>query len=171
MTTHAVGDAVVLLTDADMAWIGIDTASIGLERQYRGITNGAAIDTDASLNFTYSGVNLECLSPVYLNGSRHPATNDWTLTWIRRSRIDGGLRNYVDVSLGETTESYEIDIYADGTYATVKRTLTASTATVAYTSADQTTDFGGNQTTLYVKVYQLSATVGRGYPLTATITR
>lgn len=171
MSTHAVGDAVVLLTDADMAWIGIDTASIGLERQYRGITNGALIDSDASLDFTYSGVNLECLSPVYLNGNRHPSTNDWTLTWIRRTRIDGALRNYVDVSLGETAESYEIDIYSDGTYATVKRTITASSATAAYTSAQQTTDFGGNQTTLYVKVYQLSATVGRGYPLTATITR
>ena len=171
MTTHAVGDVVVLLTDADMAWIGIDTASIGLERQYRGITNGALIDSDASLDFTYFAVNLECLSPVYLNGSRHPSTNDWTLTWIRRSRIDGALRNYVDVALGETTESYEVEIYADNTYAVVKRTLTTATTSVAYTSAQQTADFGGNQTTLYVKIYQLSATVGRGYPLTATITR
>lgn len=171
MSTHAIGDAVVLLTDSDMAWIGMDSASIGLTRQYRGITSGAAIDSDVSLYFTYSGVNLECLSPVYLNGNRHPSTNDWTLTWVRRTRIDGALRNYVDVSLGETAESYEIDIYSDGTYATVKRTITASSATAAYTSAQQTTDFGGNQTTLYVKVYQLSATVGRGYPLTATITR
>lgn len=171
MSTHTIGDTVVLLTDADMAWLASDTSSIGLSRIYRGITTGAAIDTDSNLDFAYNAVNLECLSPVYLNGSRHPSTNDWTLTWIRRSRIDGGLRNYVDVSLGETDESYEIDIYADGTYATVKRTLTAATATVAYTSAQQTADFGGNQTTLYVKVYQLSATVGRGYPLTATITR
>ena len=36
---------------------------------------------------------------------------------------------------------------------------------------NQVTDFGSNQATLYVKVYQLSANVGRGYPLTTSITR
>ena len=171
MSLHAIGDTIVLLSDSSVAFVGAESASIGAERLYRGVTSGAAVDSDADLSFTYSGVNLECLAPVYLNGSRHPTTRDWTLTWIRRTRIDGSLRNYVDAALGETTEAYEIDIYDGATYATVKRTLTATSATVAYTSTQQVTDFGSDQATLYVKVYQLSATVGRGYPLTTSITR
>ncbi len=123
------------------------------------------------VNFTYNGVNLECLSPIYLNGNRHPTTNDWTLTWIRRTRVSGEWKDLIDAPLSETSESYEIDIFSDGTYVTLKRTLTAVTPTVAYTSAQQVTDFGSNQATLYVKIYQLSGIVGRGYPLTTSITR
>jgi hypothetical protein len=89
---------------------------------------------------------------------------------VRRSRFSGW-RSFVDAVLGETAESYEVDIFSDGTYTTLKRTLTSTTQTVAYTSAQQVTDFGSNQATLYVKIYQLSANVGRCYPLTESITR
>lgn len=168
---HQAGDAIVLMTDPDLAWIPRDAASIGLPREYRGITSGRAIDTDTSRTETYEAVNLTPLSPVYLNGSRHPSTRDWTLTWIRRGRVSPGWRNSVDVPIGEATESYEVDIYSDGTYTTVVRTLSSSSQSVSYTSAQQVTDFGSNQATLYVKVYQLSETVGRGYALTDSITR
>lgn len=168
---HEAGDALVLMTDPDLAWIPSDTASIGLARDYRGITSGRSIDSDTTRSETYEAVNLTPLSPVYLNGSRHPTTRDWALTWTRRGRVSPEWRNSVDVPIGEDTEAYEIDIYDGSGYATVKRTLTASSATVAYTSAEQVADFGSNQSTLYLKVYQMSATVGRGYPLTESITR
>lgn len=167
---HAAYDRLVMLDSAVLAFISVNSSTIGAARTYRGITSGKPLSSDADMSFTYAGVNLECLSPVHLTGNRHPGTNDWTLEWIRRSRYDQW-RDYVDTPLGEVIESYEIDIYADGTYSTLKRTLTASTPAVAYTSAQQVTDFGSNQATLYVKIYQLSATVGRGYPLTTSITR
>lgn len=167
---HAANDRIILLDTTNLAFISVNSSTIGTARDYRGITTGKSLDSDSSLAFTYQGVNLECLSPVGLTGNRNPSTSDWTLTWIRRSRMPGWY-DYVDVPLGETSESYEIDIYSDGTYTTVKRTLTAATPTVAYTSAQQTTDFGSNQATLYLKLYQLSATVGRGYALTQSITR
>lgn len=171
MTTHAVGDTLVELLPDELSFVPVESAAIGLQLLYRGITDGDTIDSDTSTAFAYRGVNLECLSPVYLNGSRHPSTQDWTLTWIRRTRLGGEWRDYVDATLSESAESYEIDIFADGTYATVKRTLTSATQSAAYTSAQQVTDFGSNQSTLYVKVYQLSDVVGRGYPLTTSITR
>lgn len=168
---HAVGDVLVLLTDPDLGLIGMDSASIGLARAYRGITAGRAIDSDSDRSFTYRAVNLECFSPVYLNGNRHPSTSDWTLTWIRRTRISGEWRDQIDAPLSEASEAYEIEIYSSAAYTTVKRTLTSSTPTVAYTSAQQVADFGSNQATLYVRVYQMSATVGRGFPLQTSITR
>jgi hypothetical protein len=77
----------------------------------------------------------------------------------------------VDVPLGELTEAYEIEVYTSAAYTTLKRTLTSPTPTVAYTSAQQVTDFGSVQSTLHLKIYQMSATVGRGYPLSTSITR
>lgn len=166
---HQSGDALVLLTDPDLAWVSMESGAIGLPRDYRGITSGRAIDTDTSRIETYSGVNLKPLSPVYLKGHITPGTLDWTLTWTRRGRVSPEWRNSVDVPIGETSESYQVEIYDGPSYATVKRTLTASTPAVAYTSAQQVTDFGAHQKTIYARVYQMSAEVGRGYPLSGSI--
>uniref|UniRef100_UPI00261EF757 hypothetical protein n=1 Tax=Accumulibacter sp. TaxID=2053492 RepID=UPI00261EF757 len=100
-----------------------------------------------------------------------PTSNDWALSWIRRTRDGGEWRDNVDASLSEASESYAIDVYADGSYAAVKRTITVSSPSCVYASTDQVSDFGANQATLYLKLYQISATVGRGYPLTTSITR
>lgn len=171
MTLHADDDSVVLLEAADLSFVGLQTSDIGIGRLYRSVTAGEEIDSAYDESFTYRGVNLECLSPVYLNGDRHPTTRDWTLTWVRRTRTGGEWRDFVDAMLSETAEAYEIDIFSDGTYTTLKRTLTSMTPTVAYTSAQQVTDFGSDQSTLFVKIYQMSNVVGRGYPLTTSITR
>ena len=167
---HAVNDSIVRLNAADIEFVNVNASTIGSERNYRGITAGKSLDSDSSRAFTYRGVNLECLNPVHATGDRHPTTNDWTLTWVRRTRF-AGWRDLVDATLGETTESYEVDIFSSSAYTTLKRTLTSATPTVAYTSANQVTDFGANQATLYLKIYQLSSVVGRGYPLTVSITR
>jgi len=170
MGLHAAGDSLVLLDTTDVALIEADSSVIGLAYPYRGITVDRDISTDTDRSFTYRGVNLKPLSPVYLNGNRD-AANDWSLSWLRRTRTGGEWRDYVDADLGESSEAYEVDVYADGTYTVVKRTITASTPACAYSSANQVTDFGAPQSTLYLKIYQLSAVVGRGYPLTADITR
>jgi len=171
MSLHAVGDSLVLLDTTDVAAIAMSSGTIGLSYLYRGITVERDISTDSNRAFAYQGVNLKPLSPIALTGNIDPSINDWTLTWIRRTRDGGEWRDNVDASLGEASESYAIDVFADGSYTTVKRTITASTPSCAYSSADQVTDFGSNQTTLYLKIYQMSATVGRGYPLTQSITR
>lgn len=169
MTTHQIGDKLISLSLTDVTAIGMATATIGVSREYRGITYDNDIDSDVDFQFSYVGVNLECLSPVYFRGYKTVASNDWNLEWVRRSRTDGEWRDLVDAGLGETSEAYEVDIFTDGTFATVKRTITAATQSCTYTSAQQVTDFGSNQATIYAKVYQLSSVVGRGYPATATI--
>lgn len=169
---HASSDTIIYLSARYLQFVLMNINQIGQGRHYRAITTGASIDSAPSTPFTYNAVNLECLSPVYPNGSRHPTTNDWTLTWMRRTRVGGEWRDKVDATLGEASEAYEVDIFTDATFATVKRTIgSLSTATATYTSANQVTDFGVNQATLYLKIYQLSATMARGYPLKTTITR
>lgn len=170
--THAVNDNVIYLASASMLFQALNSSAIGLTRHYKGVNFQSTLDTVSARAFIYNGVNLECLSPVYLNGNRHPTTNDWTLDWIRRGRINNEWKDLIDVPVGETSEAYEIDIYSSSGFTTVLRTLSGLTsATATYTSAQQVTDFGSNQATIHVKVYQLSSSVGRGYPLTQSITR
>lgn len=84
-----------------------------------------------------------------------------TITWDRRTRFEKNFTNGY-VPLAEDSELYEVDIWSSNTYTTLKRTLTTTTPSVIYTLAQQIADFGVLQTTLYVDVYQVSATVGRG---------
>lgn len=166
---HQPGDRVVLLNDPDVAFIAMSLNTVGIPFGYRGITSNATIDSDATENFTYRGVNMKPLSPVYLNGER--GTNgDWTLTWVRRTRINGEWRDNVDVPVAEETEAYEIDIVSSD-WGTVIRTLKSTMPSVTYTSAQQVEDFGSNQSELNLRIYQMSARVGRGYPLEQTIAR
>jgi hypothetical protein len=139
---HELGDKFIALSSSQLAFLNVNSSSIGLERLYRAVTRGDTIDSADNRAFTYNGVNLECLSPCHLTGSRHPTTGDWTLTWMRRSRF-AGWRSLVDAALGEVSEAYEIDIFSDDTFETVVRTLTSSTSSVAYTGDDQASDFGG----------------------------
>ena len=171
MGLHVIGDTVVLLDDADLQWLALSSSAISQAMLYRAITFGSDISTDSDRSFTYSAVNLMPLAPIALTGARDPASADWSLSWLRRTRTGGEWRDYVDADLGESSEAYQIDVFADGTYATVKRTIAVTTQAAAYTSAQQVTDFGSNQATLYLKVYQMSATAGRGYPLTQSLTR
>lgn len=67
-------------------------------------------------------------------------------------------------------ESWEIDIL-DG--ATVKRTLTAGTATVTYSAADQIADWGvalAPGAALTIRVAQLSPSLGRGIAAETIVT-
>lgn len=119
-----------------------------------------------AINFTFQG------SPAYtIHTQSYAGVGDWNLTWIRRTRVSGEWRSLVDVPLGETSEAYEVDIFSDSTYSVIRRTLISNTSSVTYTSAQQIADFGNKQTTLYLKIYQISSAVGRGYPLTTSITR
>jgi len=95
-------------------------------------------------------------------GAFQAANGDWTIKWVRRTRVDGEWRDYVDVPLGESSEDYGIYIYDDNTYSTVIRTISASVPSAIYTSSQQVSDFGQNTSDLYFRVAQLSDLVGPG---------
>jgi hypothetical protein len=90
---------------------------------------------------------------------------------LRRSRIGSAWGTVIDMPLGEDVERYEIDIMQG---AAVKRTITSTSTvngivTFTYSNTDQTTDFGGLQSSVLVNIHQISATVGRGTAGIATI--
>lgn len=162
--THAASERFVSLTLAGTVRPNEGAAAIGLLRYYQGVSIGQSRSQAQKETFTNDGAGLKPYSPVNFSGGKQ-SNGDYIIGWTRRTRIDGGWRDLIDVPLAETTESYEVDIMSGST---VKRTITSTTATVTYTSAQQVTDFGGVQSALTVNVYQMSATVGRGFPGTKT---
>jgi hypothetical protein len=117
-----------------------------------------------ALEITPQSTALMPLSPVHLRARRSGAGVEFR--WIRRTRRDGD-GWAVDVPLGEEREAYEVDVMSGST---VLRTLSAAGPSVLYAAADELADFGAPQSNLAVAVYQLSATVGRGFPAQAILT-
>jgi hypothetical protein len=119
-------------------------------------------------SFSFDGVGLRPYSPVQLAGSRDPGTLDWTLSWIRRTRIDGDNWEAPDVPLGEEVELYDVDIINIGSGA-VMRTTRVTQPRFVYTSAMQVADFGSDQVQVKFSVYQVSLAYGRGTGATKTV--
>src|SRR3990167_878117 len=162
---HVAGERFVMLTQDGVHRINMDSSERNLLRHYRGVSIGTFLEDAETIAFTNSDIGLKPYSPVHIAGSRDGSQN-LTITAKRRTRIGGAWLDFVDVALGEASESYECDIMSGST---VKRTLTAATPSFSYTAAQQTTDFGAPQAAITVNIYQLSAAVGRGYPGNATV--
>ena len=167
---HAVGDRVVALDGAGVDFLAVPSSSIGLSWLYRAITVGRSIDSAASRSFAYRGVNFKPLSPTSLNGSRHPSSADWSLDWLRRTRVDGAWRDGVEVALGETTEAYDVEIWTVNWNPQTNVVGDRRRLNGDLYQRQQVADFGANQPTLTLRIYQLSAAVGRGTALSTTIT-
>lgn len=147
---------------------------IGLLRYYKGVSVGQDITTIASQTLTLAPADLKPASPVHFTGARD-GSNNLTIGWTRRTRYAGDwLNNTGDVPLNEDSEAYEIDVMNG---LTVVRTIAWTPGTydadgnptADYSAADQTTDFGSPQASVAIKIYQLSAQVGRGFPGTGTV--
>lgn len=168
---HVAGDRLVMLDLDAIDFAGLPTSSIGSPRVWRGVTAGASIDSVIDVSSTYGAVNLMPLSPVDLKGDRNPSSFDWTLGWARRTRWLVELFSGLVAPIAESGEFYDVEIW-DATYSTLIRVFSGlSSPSVTYSSAHQIADFGSNQQTLYLRLYQQSSTVGRGFVLQQSITR
>jgi hypothetical protein len=165
---HAAGDRFVLLNAATLRRTPAVASEVGLERLYKGVSIGATLSSAAARPFTNTAQALRPLPLVHLGGGRSIG-GDVLITWERRSRVNGAWLDYTDAPLTEASPSYEVEVFANNTYATVVRTLTSTVRSVTYTSAQQVTDFGSTQAVVYLRAYQISATVGRGRALQGSI--
>ncbi len=161
----AAGARFVLL-DGALARVDLTEDEIGLAFNWR---CGPASRDLGSPNYVeiahaFVGEGLKPLSPAHIRGTR--SGGDLEVTWVSRTRIGGDSWDAIDVPLGEAQERYEIDIL-DGS--SVKRTLTSTSPSALYTAAEQTADFGSPQPSASLRIFQLSATRGRGTPRDATI--
>jgi hypothetical protein len=163
MAGHGASELAVLLRPQGLRRVTTQSTEIERARYLRGVTLGTVASDATSEIFTDTGVALKPWAPVDLRAQRDQG-NALVLSWKRRTRLAARFTGAAGilVPLGEASESYEVDIL-DG--ATVVRTISTTTAQAVYDATQQQADFGQVQSSVSVKVYQLSATVGRGYPL------
>ncbi|MEM9760908.1 MAG: glycoside hydrolase/phage tail family protein [Pseudomonadota bacterium] len=164
----------VLVLDDSLASLPITEADLGIPWNWRigPASRPVSDETYVAQIFTPAGVGLRPFSVAHVEQPwRVPRSpGDLTIRWSRRSRaLSADSWGGLEVPLAEELEAYEVEIL-DG--ATLKRVLSTATTSVVYTSAQQTADLGaplGPGDTLDIRIYQLSALVGRGAPNTVTL--
>ncbi len=166
MATSLAAGARFVLLDAALTTLELTQDEVGLPFNWRyGPSNrDLGSTTYATTVHAFAGIGRRPFAPVHVRGRRD--AGDLHISWIRRTRVGGDSWEAVEIPLGEDSETYALDIL-DGD--TVVRTLSASSPSATYTAADQAADFGTPPPTIAVRVYQLSASYGRGSPATATV--
>lgn len=162
MSGHYANEPFVLLEASKFVRLDQQYADFEQLRLYKPVTVGHSLSQTSPQEFTLEGNSKKPLAPVHLSATRDGSDNI-TINWVRRTRIDGEWRDLVDAGLGEAAESYEVEIY-NTSFSSLKRTISVSAQTASYTAAQQTTDFGSPQSSVGVKIYQVSQAIGRGHP-------
>lgn len=164
---HAINERFVVLTTATVQLTAHTVDNLDREQHYRAVTVASP------------GTSLKTVTPVgqskypyapYLVTAVRDGSGDVTLNWTRRSRIGGAIDWGAGVDeppLGEDTETYQIAIIDDNGSEISFETVVDVT-TLVYTAAQSDVDFGTEldpltDTASFI-VYQISATVGRGFP-------
>jgi hypothetical protein len=157
--------ATVVLLDNALLPVAQGLASLGKVLQFRvGPANRDHADAAVTeITATVTSKALMPYAPVQARATRN--TSGVTIGFTRRSRIDSDAWEPVDVPLGEDREAYDIVIARPGG----ARVIAASAPSALYATGDEIADFGSPQTALGLQIYQTSATVGRGFPLSVTV--
>jgi hypothetical protein len=153
------GDRFVMLSTGTLTRVPLDLSLVNKPMLYKAVSAGLPIESATVQEFTGEGEALKPFSPGWISATRDTA-GTITITWIRRGRIGQTLAPGTDVPLSEEVEDYEVEIL-DGDEA--RRTISTLNPTAIYTGEQQVVDFGSVQAAITVRVYQISAAVGRGH--------
>lgn len=164
------GARIVFLDAGAIKRVRFPLSALATESLWKAVGFGTALPDAAIDEETFDAVSAIPYAPVEVGGAKQ-ASGDFQLRWTRRARKDHEWRNGADVPLDEATELYDVEIL-DEDFAAVKRTLSiAAATTTTYTNAQATADFGSTPTAIAMRVYQVSARVGRGYVGQAVVGR
>lgn len=163
---HAPGDAFVLLTATGRVAMG--ASDVGDSDVFKAVTVGRDAASAFVIPLDFTGATLKPYAPASLRAVKDPATGDWAIDWVRRTRIGGAWTGGTTIPLGEASEEYAL-VVLDGGGAVVRTYSGLSSPAATYDAADQASD-GGDvaEGDLNLAVYQISDTVGRGFAATGT---
>lgn len=164
---HSRGDRFLLLTTAALSIAQLDLAALNAPRFIKSMGLFDVLDYQPAYRATFGGTAEKPYAPSHIEGARDGSDN-LTITWLRRSRIGGEWTEPEAVPLGEETEAYSVDVL-DGSGAVLRTIAGLTAAEATYSAAEATADGLTPGDAVTVRVYQISATVGRGYAGEATI--
>ncbi len=156
--TKPAGSAFVLLDSALMQLVrGLDALSRPVDWRVSAANRDHADALAVSFTAQPGDTALRPLAPVHVHAARTDA--GIAIGWIRRDRINADAWDVVEIPMSETAELYRLDILAG---AEIVRSVQTNAPSFLYASDDEIADFGTAQTSLSLRVAQVSASVGPG---------
>lgn len=162
---HTAGEAFIF-TDSTLQ-MGRGASDIARSLYFKAMGPTDVLENIAPVSLTYQGRTHKPYAPAHVDARKDAASGDWTITWIRRTRLGGTWTGGGTIPLGETSEAYEVAILNGSSEV---RVLSSITESATYTAAQQATDFGGGVAMgdLDFAVYQMSDIAGRGFATAAS---
>lgn len=172
MATHALGERFVAMTAATLARLELDNGVIGTPIVYRPVTFSAVPNAVFDVWHRHIGASKLPALVTGVTAVRNGA-NDVIFQWIRRDRLAWEWVDQIDLPLNEARERYTLEILSGAAGAPVRTVNDLSSPTYSYPRALEAVDFPASLTPLathYVRIYQMSDAVGRGFAQTITLT-
>lgn len=158
--SHEADEVFLLLESGKIKFKAMNNNEIGMEKSFKVLAPGEYFDDVEAIDLTTNANNLRPFAPCYIRTS-FDTDGNLNIDWCRRTRSQVELLTTLPIPLSEETEAYEIDIIVDSE---VIRTIEADSETCQYTSAQMVTDGVSKNDIESVRIYQMSAIVGRGKP-------
>jgi len=171
----------IVVTTNGVRDVAEDINLINTQFQFKAASPGLMISIPQVYPKVLTGASLKPYAPGYFNRLEDtPGAGDIRITWQRRTRYGGGLKNGTAVvPLNEEAEVYDAYILAAPFDATtfdpadpetfVREFPGLTSPQLDYLAADLATDGFTLASPLHVVVFQISATVGRGFPGSTTL--
>ncbi len=167
--THSTDEEFVLLTgeNAYLEKISASLSDLNQTRYFKALSPGQALDQVSPVVITYQGNSQKPYAPINLTATKEE-TGNITFTWDRRDRHAGERTDIKNFPLSERREEYQINVLnnADNEL----QNIVSNRSETTYYSAEQIADFGSLQTTITVKIAQVSSQIGLGNYAQATLT-
>ncbi len=164
--SHKVGERAVLLRSGDIGGGFTALSSIDVPRHWKAVGAGRLIEEVPATVTALTGKDLKPYAPGQVTGGRFG--RDVSLSWQRRTRVGGGSLSSA-VPLSEASERYELVFTYDGE--SISKYVYDATEYI-YALAAFNADFDVSESDvpeLSLTLYQLSETIGRGFPATEII--
>lgn len=158
--------APVVLLDAGVVPLVTDVSLIGAPQIYRVAAASGGHGDPASVEVRAQASALALLPYAPVRPSARRVAGGVEIAFIRRGRIDSDGWTSVDVPLGEDLEAYEIEILKQGV---VQRVVRVAGPQALYSGSHELEDFGSVQTLISLRIFQMSASVGRGFACEAIV--
>jgi hypothetical protein len=171
---HAIAERFVFPTPSTIGGEGDTLDSRGQKRFFKAVGQGRALSQATPVTVVYEPRDQMPYAPKDIR--RDISGVNVTLTWRRRTRFGGNMQDGTGtVPLHETSEQYEVYILSQPFTGDLSRGNTVpldavlasavvSGQTATFDTSGFTAAFDVNLDTLHVLIYQISATVGRGFP-------
>lgn len=161
---HTVGDEFVVLNPSLMKFVPIRFGDIDTDRYFKAVSQGGSVADAVSVQKRVRAMNVRPIAPRLFAAARNtPSTNDVTISWKKRARGSFRLLGSTNMRLCCCDEpNYELEIW-DTTDAILLRTVELEgIESYVYTAVQQVTDGISPGAAIKLRVFQMSASVGRG---------